>query len=97
MFALGFDRRRITAKNVKITFRERLLIQFTAFGRGCYGIVDTTVRHPCFRVVRHELIPVSRNPDTRILWHVASIFCSIRPHFTLLQLLSVRPDTGQSK
>src|SRR6185503_456330 len=72
MLALRLDGNRVAAEHVQLAFRECLLIELSAFGRGGNGIVHARVCDSGFGVVRDELIAVCPHPDareTRFLLH----------------------------
>src|SRR5882762_4186480 len=63
---LGFDRDRVAAENVELTFRKRLLVQLASFSGGRDGIKHASVGDTRFRVVGDQLVAVGGDPNSGI-------------------------------
>jgi hypothetical protein len=72
MLAFAFDGDFLCAENIQFPLRERLLVNLSAFSRWSYWIEDATISDPGFNVLRDELVAVTSDSNSRILWNAAS-------------------------
>ena len=67
VLALGFHGQLLVAPHIQCTLRKGLLIDLATLGRRCDGIIHASLSDAGFHPLCHQLVPVARYRDTRIL------------------------------